>query len=212
MSDLGGTFDSDTVDPAAPIVPLPVGWYAMRIKASEIKVSKQNEKNRYLQCDLEIDENYHPELKGRMCWARLNLWNSNTQASDIAQRELSAICRAVGVPKVQDSEQLHGRTMAVRIAYRPAKDNFGEGNEVKGFAPLADHFTATGAAKAPAAAGAAPTAPAAPAPAAAFGGAPQAAPQAPQAAPQAPQPAEAAAPGPVVPAAPSGAEPAPWSK
>lgn len=205
MSDLGGTFDSDKIDPAAPMVPLTSGWYAMRIKASEIKNSKANEKNRYLQFDLEIDENYHPELKGRMCWARLNLWNSNVQAADIAQRELSAVCRAVGVPKVNDSEQLHGRTMSVRIAFRPAKGDFGEGNEVKGFAPLADHFGGT--AKAPAAAGAAPAAPAP----AAFG-APVAAPQAPQAASQAPQPEEAAAPGPVVPAAPSGAEPAPWAK
>lgn len=209
MADLGGTFDSDKVDPATPIVPLPAGWYAMAIKASEKKVSKANEQNSYLQLDLEINENYHPKLKGRMCWARLNLWNANAQAADIAQRELSAICRSVGVPKVSNSEQLHGRPMSVRVAYRPAKGDFGEGNEVKGFAPLSDHFTATGAAKAPESAGAAP---AAPAPAPAAFGAPVAAPQAPQAASQAPQPAEAAAPGPVVPAAPSGAEPAPWAK
>jgi len=205
MVNLGGTFDSGTIEPQKPMVPLPNGWYAMRIKESEIRDTKSDENNnRYLKLTLEIDENFHPGHKGRFIWDNLNLWNDNPTASEIAQRTLSAICRAVARPKITDSEQLHGLTVAVRVAYRPARGDYAESNDVKGYEAVAAHFAPDGAAMAAPAAGGAPAAPTAPVAGSA--------PVAPGRAPVAPSAGASAAPVATTPAAPSGANPPPWQQ
>src|SRR5690606_2465179 len=79
----------DHVDPNQAFDPLPTAWYAMRAVASEQKPTKAGD-GAYLQYELEIDENHHPELKGRKVWDRFNLWNPNSQAVEIAQRQLKA--------------------------------------------------------------------------------------------------------------------------
>ena len=53
--------------------------------------------------------------EGRKAFDRLNLWNKNKQASEIAQRQLSAICRAVNVLKPDDSSSLHNRQLVIVI-------------------------------------------------------------------------------------------------
>ena len=66
--------------------------------------------------------------------------NANPQTVEIAQRQLSALCRAVGQMQVTDSEQLHFRPMTVTLKYRPAgPDKSGvhreARNEIGGYAP-----------------------------------------------------------------------------
>ena len=46
--------------------------------------------------------------------------NANPQTAEIAQRQLSALCRAVGQMQVTDSEQLHHRPMTLILKHRPA--------------------------------------------------------------------------------------------
>lgn len=161
MVGLGGTFDSTGVEPSQPMEPLPTGWYAMQIVKSEIKESSKNPQNKMLKLEFEIDESRHPQLKGRKAWTNLNLWNSNAMACEIAQKDLSAICRAIEVPQVDDSDLLHNKMMAVRLVHKPATKDFGEGNDVKGYDSISKRFPAAGTAPAPSAEGAAPTTPAA---------------------------------------------------
>ncbi len=144
MADLDGQFDSNQVEPQKPMVPLKTGWYPMAIVESVVKETSSGNGNKYLQLVFQIDENRDSENAGRKVWARLNLWNSNPKASEIAQQELSAICRACGVPQITDSEQLHFIPMSVRVAYVPPKGEYQESNDTKGFAPLSKHFGGIG--------------------------------------------------------------------
>jgi hypothetical protein len=53
---------------------------------------------------------------------RLNLFNDNAKAVDIANRQLSAICNAIGIVSLQDSEQLHMKPIKVVLKISESKD------------------------------------------------------------------------------------------
>ena len=153
MSNLQG-FDANEIEPQGSFDPIPAGWYVGMIVASEMKPTKTGS-GEYLQLRIDIIDG---EYEGRVLFDRLNLRNSNQTAVDIAQRQLSAICRAVGVMQPQDSSDLHDRPLRVKVSIRPAGNGHDASNEIRGYSPI------EGSEKQPAQA--ARTAPAAAAPAA----------------------------------------------
>lgn len=124
-----GSFDANTVEPAD-FSALPAGDYSVLISSSEWKSAKSG--GQYLALTLQVLEGAHA---GRFLWHNLNLNHSNAQASEIAQRELSAICRAVGRFQINDSEELHNIPMIVKVAYIPPKDQWPEKNQIKQWKP-----------------------------------------------------------------------------
>jgi hypothetical protein len=74
------------------------------------------------------------EYKGRFLWSRLNLHNANPTAVKIAQAELSAICRAVGVLTPGDSVELHNLPLVINVKCRKREDSGDITNEIKGYA------------------------------------------------------------------------------
>ena len=152
---------------------------------------------------------------------QLNLKNNNPQTVEIAQKQLSAICHAVGVLKPQKSEELHGKPLKVRVGTKPASGGYDAGNKITSYKNINEKVDVAGGDAGAASFGAgAPAAPAgftAGTPAApAAAGAPSGAPAQPwatgaAAAAAAPAPAEPAAPAapPAPPAAPPAAPAAP---
>lgn len=136
MANLGGTFDATQVEPNAPFEIVPPGDYVMQITNSGMENTK-NGQGQFLKIELEIMEGAQA---GRKLFDRLNLVNQNAQAVEIAQRTLSAICHAVGVLTVSDSEELHLRPMAVKVKVVERKDRPGEqSNEIGGYKPVSDN-------------------------------------------------------------------------
>ena len=99
------------------------------ITASEMKSNKAGT-GRFLELCFTLIEG---EYKGRTLWARLNLENPSELATKIAQSELSAICRAVGVTAPNDSVELHNLPLVIKVCCRKRPDNGEIVNEVKGF-------------------------------------------------------------------------------
>ena len=120
-------FNSDEVEPIGSFEPLPVGDYLVVISASEKKPTKTG-MGEYLQLTYDVIDG---EYKGRKLFDRLNIRNENETAQAIAQASLSAICHVTGVPRPKDSEELHDKPFIVRVAIRPAKDEFAASNIVK---------------------------------------------------------------------------------
>ena len=149
MADIGN-FDASAVEPAAPRDILPAGKYIAHIVKSEM--SKTSKGGQMLELELEVIDG---QFARRHFWDRLNLVNSNPQAVEIAQRTLSAICHAVGVIKVSDSEQLHFKPMLVTVKVKPAEEKYPAKNEVGGYEPAngakAAAYTPPAASGAPAA-------------------------------------------------------------
>jgi len=128
MADLRG-FDANQVEPATPFVAIPAGKYLALITSSEMKPNKAAT-GRFLELCFTIIEG---EYKNRQLWARLNLENPNAIAMKIAQAELSAICRAVGVLVPSDSVELHNLPLVIRVKCKKRKDSGEISNEIGGF-------------------------------------------------------------------------------
>lgn len=145
-------FNAATVEPQGTFEVLPKGKYLAMIIASELKPTKQRN-GEYLQLTLEIIDG--AVGKGRKLFDRLNIRNSNKVAEDIAQRQLSAICHAVGVIELNDSEQLHNIPLYVDLGIED-NDDYGPQNRIKSYSSAngqpSVQMTAAPKASAPAAA------------------------------------------------------------
>jgi hypothetical protein len=150
MSDFD--FNPDDYEPQSDSAVLPAGDYAAAIVHSEIKSNKAGT-GRYLNLSLEILDGEHA---GRRVWDLLNLWNTNTQAQDIARRTLKSITVAVDRPGTSNACELHGLPIGIRLGIEPAQNGYEAKNKVKKYFPIDGQ--ATQMAPAPA-----PTAPATPA-------------------------------------------------
>ena len=173
-------FDATTVQPDTGFELLPAGWYNTMIDESGINPTKDGV-GAYLQLRFSVIDG---QYQGRKVFARLNIRNANQTAQEIAYKQLSAIAHSVGVLQVQDSSQLHGIPLKIRVRIR--KDPSGQyedQNEINGYKNINEAVQGQAAAFAPAA----PAMPAAPAGFAPVAPAP--APAMPQAAPAFAQPA-----------------------
>lgn len=128
MADLRG-FDANNVEPNGDFEPIPAGKYLAVITESELKPTKAGT-GHYLQLTFQVVEG---PFQNRLLWARLNIDNANAQARKIAQGELSAICRAVGVLAPNDSVELHNLPLVVHVRCKKRVDTGEIVNELKGF-------------------------------------------------------------------------------
>lgn len=195
-------FDATNVPQSESIDAIPAGWYNAAIDRSEMKPTKDGQ-GAYLETRFSILDG---QYANRKVFTRLNLRNANPVAQEIAYKQLSSICHAVGVIQVADSQQLHGRPLKIKVKVRAATGDYEASNEISAFKNINEQTDAAGTA--PAAGGAAPwAAPAAPAMASAPAApAPAAAAPAWQA-PAAAQPWAAPAPAAAAPVAPAAAAP-----
>ena len=129
MPTLNG-FDANQVDPNFAFEAIPAGKYLAVITESEMKPTKSGV-GQYLQFTFQVIEG---EYKSRLVWSRLNLDNPNATTVKIARAELSAICRAVGVPAPKDSVELHNIPLVITVGLKKRDDNGEMGNVIKGYA------------------------------------------------------------------------------
>ena len=128
MANLQG-FDANQVEPADDLEPIPVGKYVAVITDSEMKPTKSRTGN-YFQLTFQIVEG---EFADRLLWVRLNLDNPNATAVQIARRELSSICRSVGVLVPTDSADLHNLPCMIHVRVKRRSDTGELQNEIKGY-------------------------------------------------------------------------------
>lgn len=126
-------FDATNVEPNATLEPLPEGWYNVIITKSEEKPTKGGDGS-YLQIELTVLDG---QFKGRKCFDRFNIKNKNQLAVEIAYKQLSAICHAVGVMQISDSAVLHNLPLQAKVALKASTETngkqYGATNEIKGY-------------------------------------------------------------------------------
>jgi hypothetical protein len=131
---LGYVFDATTVEPNTKPPTLPADWYNVMATQGGIKPTRDNQGG-YVEIGFKVMDGPYA---GRMVFDRLNLWNNNQVAQEIAQRTLSSICHSTGVMQVSDVQQLFARPLMVRVVVKPAEGEYDEGNEIKGYAKPGD--------------------------------------------------------------------------
>lgn len=129
MAQLGAEFDARAIEPASAFEVIPAGKYKVQIVDSDMRPTKNGE-GQYLWLEMEILDG---PFANRRLWDRLNIVNPSTQAVEIAQRQLSAICHATGKLSVSDSQELHGIALTVTVRILEAKGNYNARNEIRGY-------------------------------------------------------------------------------
>jgi hypothetical protein len=97
--------------------PKPAGDYTMQVVNSDMRDTKSGT-GRYLWLEFDILDG---PARGKF-WERLNLFNSNSKTVEIAERQLSAICNAVGLVSLDDSERLHMKPLRVQLKVTEGRD------------------------------------------------------------------------------------------
>lgn len=137
------TFDATQVEPSAGFEPVPAGWYNVMIDDTEMRPTKKPG-GAYLNVRFSIMDGAYANQK---IFTRLNLQNESIQAKEIAFRQLSSICHAVGVLNLNDSSELHGRPMKIKVKITP-DEQYGPSNDITSFKgindPVPGHLTVVG--------------------------------------------------------------------
>jgi len=111
---------------------LPDDDYVAVIDQSEEKRTKSG-MGSYLELRFEVIEG---PFSSRKLWTRLNLKNPSDKAVEIAEAELGAICKAVGVETPNVSEDLHDRPLMIKVRSEERQDKPGVfSNVIRGYAP-----------------------------------------------------------------------------
>jgi hypothetical protein len=108
--------------------PLPAGWYTATISQAELKATKAGN-GQYIKLRYDITG---PSHQGRVVFGNLNIKNANAKAEEIGRQQLGEIMRAIGIPKVTDTDQLIGGQISIKLEIKQ-DEKYGAGNEVRGF-------------------------------------------------------------------------------
>lgn len=130
MAQLPDVFNAKDKEKMGGFEPIPAGWYLAEIVKSEMKNASSGDGNKYLTCQLKVLEGEH---KDRYLFNLMNLINKSTEAVEIAEKELASICEACNIDELEDSTELHGIPMAIRVSIKPGDANWPSKNEIKAY-------------------------------------------------------------------------------
>ena len=147
-------FNAAAVAPQQSFAPLPAGSYISQVSSSEIKPTKAGT-GQMLNLTFDVIDG---QYKGRKIFGRINIVNQNPEAERIGQSQLSALCHAIGVMQLNDTQQLHNKPVKIKVRVRVDESGkYDDSNDVTGFE--AAPGVSASALSIPAAAPAAPVAP-----------------------------------------------------
>lgn len=128
MADLGMTFDVNEMPQSTNnFEPLPAGWYTATISKADKRDTK-NGTGEYISMRFDVSG---PTHQGRVVFTNLNTKNANPKAEEIGLQQLGSIMRAIGVSRVTNTDQLIGGSLSIKVTIK--NDDYGTGNEVKGY-------------------------------------------------------------------------------
>jgi hypothetical protein len=122
-------FDASKVTPQASNGPVPAGTYLAHITESDVQPLKSG-KGTGLKLTFEIIDGPH---KGRRIWDNLNIQHEIEETQRIAQSQLSSLCHAVNVIKLQDTAALHLKPVTIKVVVREAQGQYQASNNIKGY-------------------------------------------------------------------------------
>ncbi len=111
--------------------PIPDGWYDVTIKTAELRPTK-DKTGEFIQVRYDVTG---PTHANRVVWGNINIKNKSSQAEEIGRGQLASLLRAVGLNEVQDTDQLVGLNLSIKVSTRTS-EGYEPSNEVRGFKSL----------------------------------------------------------------------------
>lgn len=130
-----GGFDAAAVEPQENRAsePLPRGTYTVEITDAEVKETKART-GTGLKLEYTVVE--PAEFARRKVFQFINLRHTSEQAEQIGQSQLSALCRAVGIQNLTDTDQLFQKMLKVGVKIRAASGDYPASNDISAYEAL----------------------------------------------------------------------------
>jgi hypothetical protein len=117
---------------------VPNGWYTAEVReASYVETKKSKEAGTgdgfYVKLMWSVTEGAH---KGRVLFATLNVKNANPKAATIGKSQLRQLEKAMGLQPIDDTDELEGKPVSIKVRTKAAENGYPAGNEVCGFKAL----------------------------------------------------------------------------
>ena len=134
MAFLGTTIRADELPESTggDFAPIPAGEYTVSIASADLTPTKDGS-GQYIKLKLNV---IAPTHQGRVLFSNLNIRNQSAKAEEIGRQQLGAVMRAIGLSTIEDTDQLIGGVMDVKVTIKAATDQYPAGNEVKAYKPL----------------------------------------------------------------------------
>ena len=126
-------FDATAFSPsnAGSLDPLPPGRYLAEIVSSGMRPNRSG-RGSHIELEFVVADGEH---EGRHLWSRLNVDHPNETAVRIAKQDLASICRAVGIDRLSETEELHGGRLVLVLRAARRHDTGETTTEIRGYAP-----------------------------------------------------------------------------
>jgi hypothetical protein len=129
MAKLGEQFNVDDMpQEEGGFEPLPAGDYTATITESSLNDTKAGT-GQYIKLRMDITG---PSHEGRVVFANLNIRNPTQKAEEIGRQQLGTIMKAIGLSALQDTDELIGGSVAIKVAIRKSEE-WGDQNDVRSF-------------------------------------------------------------------------------
>lgn len=133
MANLGESFNvNELPQGSGDFQPLPEGWYTATIAAADLKNTKAGT-GQYIAVRYDITG---PTHQGRVVFGNLNIRNPNTKAEEIGRQQLGDLMRAIGLERVDDTDQLIGGHCQIKLSITKS-EQYGDSNEVRAWKAVA---------------------------------------------------------------------------
>lgn len=120
MAQLGQTFNTNELpeNGGGDFTPIPAGWYTAKISEADLKETKAGN-GRYINIRYDVTG---PSHEGRVVFGMLNIKNPSRKAEDIGLAQLGELLRAIGLPRVGDTDELVGYDVAIKVKIRKSEE------------------------------------------------------------------------------------------
>ena len=131
MANLGTAFLADDLPTGGSYECLPAGWYTATINSAEIKATKSGT-GRYIAVRYDVTG---PTHQNRVIYGNINIDNENPKAEEIGRQQLRSLMESIGLAKLTDTDQLIGGNVKIKLKIK-SDPQYGDKNEVGGFASV----------------------------------------------------------------------------
>ena len=138
MVQLNKKFDSSQHDDFGSYEAVPAGEYIAQIISSERRDTKA--KDGWM--IVFVWKVLAGEHQGAEIYDNCNLGNKSQKAVDVANKQLSSICRAVGRVVIQDTEEVHGKPCRITVTVKENPE-YGKQNRIKSYQPVHGNIPAS---------------------------------------------------------------------
>lgn len=111
---------------------IPDGWYSVKVTKADLAQTKSGNGTK-------IDMRYDitgPTHEGRVVFGSINIRNQSQRAEEIGRQQLGDLMRALGIAKLEDTDQLIGGNVSIKIGRSKPQEGYEVRNEVKGYKSL----------------------------------------------------------------------------